>query len=227
MALNTSSPPPRAFVYGGRVRQVRIVRNNLGNVCTLQARALVTRAKVHREQNKSATRANALMRQADDKYEDAVTNFRLAIEDSEMVASAERQRGDSGSPHHFPAPSTPVASDVGEQQEEEGEQTVIPPNPPLHEFDVIEAQRTKGNELGDADSTASLGLQLANRKFNLALCLAAQAAGGHNTRNSKAADEACELMAECEALAAERNDALGTDRQVEYCLLYTSDAADE
>ena len=214
-------PPPRYPLFTVvLLRQVSIVRNNLGNVCTLQARALVMNAKVQREQNKGASRADALMRQADDKYEDAVTNFRLAIDDSEMIASTAKQRGDSGSLQRFPAPSPTVPNDVAElkKKKREGGQQGSPSKPPVHCLDAVEAQQRTGSEPGDPDSTALLGLQLANRKFNLALCLAAQATGGGKARNGKAADEACKLMAECEALAAERNDALGTDRQVEYLL---------
>lgn len=187
-----------------------IVQNNLGNVCTLQARTLVTQVKVAREKNDYV--APNTMRKADEKYEDAVTNFRLAIEHSEMIASEARQ-----APHPMsPAASTTAPSDTSEQKEE-GEQKATPPKSPAHVIDVIEAQQVGGSELEDPDSSASLGLQLANRKFNLALCLAAKATGG-DTRDVKAAEEACQLMAECEALAAERNDALGTDRQVEYLL---------
>lgn len=187
-----------------------IAQNNLGNVCTLQAQALETQAKTAREKEQHLA-ANT-MRKADGKYADAVTNFRLAIQHSEMVVSEARQ-----APHPIsPASSTTASGDASEQQYE-GEQKATPPKTPTHAMDDVEAQQVKGSELEDPDSRASLGLQLANRKFNLALCLAAKAGGGY-TPDDKAAEEACQLMAECEALAAERNDALGADRQFEYLL---------
>lgn len=73
----------------------------------------------------------------------------------------------------------------------------------------------------DLTSPAALALQLANRKFNLALCLAAKGystvfLGGSPDLN--AINESRRLMYECAKLGAEREDATGDQRHVE-CLL--------
>lgn len=73
----------------------------------------------------------------------------------------------------------------------------------------------------DLSSPSALALQLANRKFNLALCLAAKgnstvSLGGSPDLN--ATNAARRLMFECAQIAAEREDATGDQRHVE-CLL--------
>lgn len=68
-------------------------------------------------------------------------------------------------------------------------------------------------------SHTALKLQLMNRKFNLALCLAAKggrdAKGGeYESRDPTAIADARRLMWECVEMAAERQDTVGDERQV-------------
>lgn len=223
-----------------------IVYNNLGNVYTLQARALSEEADRAQKNKKPAQVSDDLMRKANGKYESAVSNFRLAIEDAEMLISWTHQHnpglGIPPRPSYLPSTTVDVATTKGddEKEEETMEQDIraaAGEMPPADSLDIVEAQcaptrtvNNNGNEGEDddtmgAESVTALNLQLANRKFNLALCLAAKAAGcGDGLREEeqeRAAgerEEARRLIHECEALAAERNDPLGNERRVEYLL---------
>lgn len=73
----------------------------------------------------------------------------------------------------------------------------------------------------DAGVAAGLSLQLANRKFNLALCLAAKgssAVPSGGQPDTAAIEKARRLMLECATLAADRKDATGDQRHFEYQL---------
>lgn len=210
-----------------------IVYNNLGNVYTLQARALSDKA--HR-QHRTQLHSDDLTRKATSKYEDAVTSFRLAIEDAEMLISWTNQQNlDLGFQDQSPLPSTTtgVATKGGDKKEEEKmeqDDNTAGEAPPTDSFDIAEAQHApittvnNNDDTADSESVAALKLQLANRKFNLALCLAAKAAGDGDALGEEKEEEAGEreearrLIHECEALAAERNDTLGSERRVEYLL---------
>lgn len=75
--------------------------------------------------------------------------------------------------------------------------------------------------MDNLNSAFALELQLANRKFNLALCLATKAFSGVPLGRSpdlNAINDARRLLNECATLAANRNDDKGDQRHVE-CLL--------
>lgn len=212
--------------------QVAIVNNNLGNVYTLQARALSEKAAERRDNKQDLD----LIRQASDKYQDAITSFRLAIEHAEMLVSEMIQQKPHLEFRHVPPPS-PSAAGVtkAEEKKEEakyeqdyGEEASGKP-PPADSLDMAEAQQASedvDDDTGVPESLEALKLQLANRKFNLALCLEAKAAGGGTDGTKEGVDEqavreteeARELILECEALAAERNDSLGSERAIESLL---------
>lgn len=186
------------------------------------------------------------MHKANSKYESAVSNYRLAIEDAEMLISWTHQQ-DPGlglPPQRSALPSTTAVGVATTEDDEKEEQKMEKDHshavadgeaPPADSLDIVEAQRAPadtinnnnddGDDTMDAESLTALKLQLANRKFNLALCLAAKAAGcgdglcvEEQERAAGEREEARRLIHECEALAAERNDALGNERRVEYLL---------
>lgn len=214
--------------------------NNLGNVYTLQARALSDDADRAQRSESHCLVSDDLTRKANNKYENAIANFRFAIEDAEMLISWTNQLNpDLEFQHPSPLPSTTgVATEGGDAQEEEKmkQDIEVPAGeaPPVDSLDIAEAQFAPTNTIiyndddGDMvglESVTALKLQLANRKFNLALCLAAKATGCgdslHEEKQERAAgerEEARRLIRECEDLVAERNDPLGSERRVEYLL---------
>lgn len=203
------------------------MNNNLGNVYTLQARALSEKA-AEAHNNKQH-----LLHQANNKYEDAITSFRLAVEDAEVLVSGMIQQKPHLEFRHVspPSPTTTGMVEAEEKTEEakyEQDDVAASGKPPADSLDKVEAQQAFADD-GDDDTGVpealeALKLQLANRKFNLALCLEAKATGGadgdreDNGSAARETEEARALMLECEALAAERNDALGSERVIE-CLL--------
>ncbi|CAM9362022.1 unnamed protein product [Ectocarpus fasciculatus] len=225
-------------------RGVAIVNNNMGNVYTLQARALSQEAVTHRE-NKHPAAADKTMRQAGEKFQDAVISFRLAIEDAEMLLSWTHQHKARPADIQSSPPLSVATAALATTREGGNEEEKIEQEHKVGEVSRegsldIEAQDASKNSHTDDDddddddddsdpaegpeSVSALKLQLANRKFNLALCLAAKAAGGgdrlpaDNAEAARESEEARRLMRECEDLAAERDDAIGTERQVEYLL---------
>lgn len=218
------------------------MNNNMGNVYTLQAKVLSKKAVTQRD-NKQPAAADKTMRQADDKFQDAVISFRLAIEDAEMLISWTHQHKPRPADVQSSAPlrlatSAQATTREGENEEEKIEQEHKVGEVSRAEYLDIEAQDASKHVHTDEDidddddsnpaegpeSVSALKLQLANRKFNLALCLAAKAAGGgdslrgDNEEAARESEEARRLMRECEDLAAERDDAIGTERRVEYLL---------
>ncbi|CBJ25694.1 ATP-binding region, ATPase-like [Ectocarpus siliculosus] len=219
-------------------RGVAIVNNNMGNVYTLQAKVLSEKAGTQRE-NKHPAAADKTMRQADEKFQDAVISFRLAIEDAEMLISWTHQNKPRLADVQNSAPlrlaTTALAGENQEKIEQEhkaGEVSRVESLDIEAQDDSKHSYTDDENDDDDDDSDAAEGpesvsalkLQLANRKFNLALCLAAKATGdgdrlrGDNEEATRESEEARRLMRECEDLAAERDDAIGTERQVEYLL---------
>ncbi|CAM9127088.1 unnamed protein product [Scytosiphon promiscuus] len=222
-------------------RGVAVVYNNLGNVYTLQARGLSKRADTKREcrPRTADCAAEDLKRRATRKYEDAVASFRLAIEDAEMLVSwGNQEKPDSGQVQNdrslHPTSRTTVDRGGGHKEQEKTDRGCEAggkaSGDPLHVAEAQDAQASnddednRNNDTSGRESAAALKLQLANRKFNLALCLAAKAAsGGDNPRKNREmaareTEEARTLICDCEALASERNDALGRERRVEYFL---------
>lgn len=233
-SLHTLSATTVLFSF----RQVAIVNNNMGNVYTLQAKVLSEKAGTQRE-NKHPAAADKTMRQADEKFQDAVISFRLAIEDAEMLISWTHQHKPRLADVQNSAPLRLATTALaGENEEEKIEQEHKAGEVSRAESLDIEAQDAskhshtddENDDDDDSDpaegpeSVSALKLQLANRKFNLALCLAAKATGdgdrprGDNEEATRESEEARRLMRECEDLAAERDDAIGTERQVEYLL---------
>lgn len=218
-------------------RQVAIVNNNLGNTYTLQARALSEKAAETQNNNDKQN----IIRQANDKYEDAITTYRLAIEDAEMLVSLTiQQKPHLEFQHVSPPPPTTTCMTKAEEKKEEAKYEQDDDDegsgkPVADSLDKAEAQQSSAEDQDDDDdgysgvpeSPEALKLQLANRKFNLALCLEAKAIGcaldgkkqeDGNKEVARETKEARELILECEALAAERNDAVGNERAIE-CLL--------
>lgn len=207
-----------------------IVNNNLGSVYTLQARELAARAAT--EPNR--LKAGDLMTEADGKFSDAVTCFSLAIDDAEMLCSGVSQLGDAyNNATSSPLPHTSGGRSTNGGDYKDGESWPPARSPARVEDADLEsrgagagavAASSHSNNYDHSDtqsSPAALALQVANRKFNLALCYAAKAnsavpAGGGQDR--KAAIKARSLMKECAKMAADRRDARGDQRQVE-CLL--------
>lgn len=222
------------FTKLGNDRGVSIVHNNLGDVFTLQARALAAQAaqeasKAGQQGNNGNNREKAekLMQQAGKKFDDATKNFRLAIEDAVMLCSAQNQRDDEEKYNEGEimsvrfqnlGPKGDIEADGGGA----GGAATAPGRGGSRA-----TSRVSGNHGhyrhpdDDMSSPAALSLQLANRKLNLALCLAAKGnsavpLGGSPDLN--AINEARRLLNECARLAADREDPKGDQRQVE-CLL--------
>lgn len=65
------------FLKLGNERGVGIVHNNLGSVYTLQAREFAKQAAAETDKAK----ADLLMEKADEKFYDAVTNYRVSYQD--------------------------------------------------------------------------------------------------------------------------------------------------
>ena len=154
--------------------QVAIVNNNLGNVYTLQARALSDKAAS--TQNKTH-RAN-IMKQVRHLYCDAETNYHLAIKDAQGLWDALKQRAD-------------------------------------------------GARADDA-----VFLQLANRKYNLALCLAAKAKIGDTSRGDCPPDPVAiknilDLILDCVLKTVDANDPKSSQRKVEFLLQFAAIECDQ
>lgn len=183
-----------------------------------------------------------LMHESSTKYEDAITSFRLAIEHAEILVSSEDQRRHISLPPTLPSPvavsGSRTARDVDREEMKEvrgGQAGEFSARSSIDVLDVVEAQEMKtecepgtdapagDTTVEDHESSAALSLQLANRKFNLALCLAAKAAGGDKTggsetNDSETIDEACRLLHECEDLAVDANNPEHNERRIEYLL---------
>lgn len=210
------------FTKLGNDRGVSIVNNNLGTVYTLQARQLVERAV----EEPNEAEAARLMERADEKFNDAATSYRLAIDDAQMLCSGQNQlqeeEEDGGGGEYN-------SHNGGEFKE--GQARL----PRRADIEVGAARAGAGRMASrtasshshhphaddDLSSPSALLLQLANRKLNLALCLAAK--GNSAVRLGGAPDlnainEARRLLDECVQLAADREDARGDQRHVE-CLI--------
>ncbi|CAM9376272.1 unnamed protein product, partial [Ectocarpus sp. 8 AP-2014] len=176
------------FTKLGNDRGVGIVRNNLGNLYALQAGQFVAKAR----DAENPPQAKALMEAAQGSFADAITNYELAINDAEMLCAATNQQPNDASPLHRSAHHG-GREGVGETKCEED----------------VEAARAAladvdANDDDENMSHAALCRQLANRKYNLALCLAAKGksavtAGGQT--DLKTIDEARNLMQQCIQLA--------------------------
>lgn len=143
-------------------RGVSIVNNNLGNVHTLQAGEKAAAAAAARDPAK----AKELMDDAQFLYKDAAMNYQLAIDDAEMLCAAvmQQQHQNGGSP--LP----------GGEESKFNEHGAGAVHKPPHGGDVEAGSSDVPDVQDDDDSTSDKALyrQLANRKFNLSLCLAAQ-----------------------------------------------------
>eukprot|EP00752_Nemacystus_decipiens_P005758 g5207.t1 len=231
------------FTKLGNDRGVSIVNNNLGNVYTLQARQLVAAAAETEEEKEPDHKAEAarLVQEAGLKFDDAVTSYRLAIDDAEMLCSGQNQlqeEGDGddsenglGSNNHNH--NGGVLTPEGGEFKEGGQVTRLPSRADI-EVGAVRAGATSRaasrvvsshshhpHADDDLSSPSALQLQLANRKLNLALCLAAKGnsavrLGGSPDLN--AINEARRLLHDCARLAADREDARGDQRHVE-CLI--------
>ena len=191
--------------------QVNIVNNNLGNVYTLQARELSANAAGERNKAKSTK----LMKQANVLYNDAEASYRLAIDDARMMCATLKQRDEDD--------STPLPKD---SKREDHSPMTLPP-------DDIEAGSAPSPSGGvdecDLDADAAVFLQLANREFNLALCLAAKVSSSSNTARScdnpktaAATKEIRALIMDCVQVTADVKDAKSSQRQLEFLLELSS-----
>ena len=166
-----------------------IVNNNLGIVHTLQARELVIAAKAAREND--PLQAENLMTEAQECFAYAATNFKLAIQDADLLYAAAKTQPDGDSLHGGEVKAEEIVDEGG--------------NAPA---DV--------NADGGDDNTSEKALrrQLAVRKFNFALCLAAKgkspiSAGGGS--DSNAINQARELLEECIQLTSPDGGGDGTN----------------
>ncbi|CAN0361522.1 unnamed protein product, partial [Laminaria digitata] len=212
------------FTKLGNDRGVSIVNNNLGNVYTLQARQLAARAAAEG----SPPAAAKLVEQAIDKFDCAVISYQLAIDDAATLCAGYSQGEEEenmGGSSSSPLPREGSAG--GEKKEEVKELRRSPSFNP--NADVEAGKRAKSivvrNAEDDMCSSSGLALQLANRKLNLALCLAAKGniavAPAGASPDLNAVNYARRLMKECADAAAERKSAKGDQRRVE-CLLQLS-----
>ncbi|CAM9134455.1 unnamed protein product [Ectocarpus sp. 6 AP-2014] len=137
---------------------VSIVRNNLGNAYAMEAEELVAQAKD--EENPAQTKT--LMEKAKECFADAEINYKVAIEDAEMLCAATLHRPNGASPLHR------GAHHGGHDGVDEAK----------FEEDVEAARAARADvDANDDDenmSHAALCRQLAVRKFNLALCTEAK-----------------------------------------------------
>ena len=202
---------PHHFV-GQYPFQVGIVNNNLGNVYTLQARELSAKAAGA----KSKAKAASTMARALELYSDAETNYGLAIEDAQMLCAATKQRGKGSSP--LPKP-THRHSDSDEWNGGESKSEERMSAADVESGGATFAGRVSENDLR-ADSAVLL--QLANRKFNLALCLAAKASGnvasGGGIPDPAVMQKIRELILECVHATVDAKDPKSSQRQVEFLL---------
>lgn len=189
------------------------MNNNLGNVYTLEARALATRAADTRSKNK----AKKLLDRAQGLYSDAATSFQLAIDDAEMLLMATRGQDEGiSSPEPIQAHAESKACEDEAAESENG-------TPRSISVDVEAGEAAVTGRISDDELTsdAALSLQLANRKFNLALCLAAKGSSigyGVDSSNLAAIAKARQLMLECTQIPIDRKDIKSTQRHVEYFL---------
>ncbi|CAM9357367.1 unnamed protein product, partial [Hapterophycus canaliculatus] len=170
-------------------RGVAVVYNNLGNVYTLQARALTEHADANRKCKHDATDRTANLLKANGKYEDAIASFRLAIEDAEMLVSwGNQEKPDPGELQDV-LPVSPTARTMATTEQDSKEQEKTDRGREASDkaredsLHVAEAQEARVNNddqgnhndnTGGPESAEALKLQLSDRKFNLALCLAAK-----------------------------------------------------
>ncbi|CAN0297621.1 unnamed protein product, partial [Ectocarpus sp. 8 AP-2014] len=181
------------FTKLGNDRGVSIVNNNLGNVYALQAGQFVAKAR----DAENPDQAKALMEAAQGSFADAITNYELAINDAEILCAATNQQPNDASPLHRSAHHGGLEG-VDEAKCEEGVKTE---GAALADVD---ANYDDDDDDDENKSHAALCRQLANRKYNLALCLAAKgksavAAGGQT--DLKTIDEARNLLQQCIQLA--------------------------
>lgn len=184
--------------------QVNIINNNLGTVYTLQARELLARA----EKAPSKPDADQLREQAEGKFDDAVTCYRHAVEDARVLCAGAGQLRQSHEDSRVLA---------------EGASNTLDPS-----GDVEAPALVQTDGMDEGACLESLNLQLMNRMFNLALCLLARGSEGESSESGQGGGapasiaEARELIRECEELAAERRDAVGDERRVEYLIALAS-----
>ena len=150
------------FTKLGNDRGVSIVNNNLGNVHTLQAGAKAAEAASER----NPAKARGLMEKAQGLYMDAATNYQLAINDADMLCAAQTQQQGGGSP--LPGEESKF-NEHGIGAAGNGK-----PSPPGGDVEAGSAAVTDVQDDDDSTSDKALHRQLANRRFNLGLCLAAQ-----------------------------------------------------
>lgn len=163
-------------------RGVSIVNNNLGNVRTLQAGELAAAAATER----NPAKARDLMDQAQNLYKDAATNYQLAINDADMLCAAKIQRNNGDSP-------------LPGEEAKFNEHGAAAGKAPHGDVEAGSAAVTDIQDDDDSTSDKALYRQLANRKFNLALCLAAQGNSAVHLRgatDSAAIAKARKLMQE-------------------------------
>ena len=142
---------------------------------------------------KSKERSAKLRAQALVLYTDAETNYRLAIEDARMMCDSIKQRGGASSPLLKAAP----------------------------DVEAGDASTPVCVDDDDLNADDAVFLQLANREFNLALCLAAKLGNnpaGCNDPNLAVMKNVRELILDCVQVTADAKDAKSSQRQLEFLL---------
>ncbi|CAB1113047.1 unnamed protein product [Ectocarpus sp. CCAP 1310/34] len=175
----------KLFIKLENERGIGIVRNNLGNICAMEAGELVAQARDAR----NPAQAKALMEAALLSFTDAAINFKLAIDDAEMLCAATNHQPNGVLPQH-PSAHHGGRDGVGETKFEEDVEAA---HAALADVDA-------NDDDDDNTSHAALDRQLASRKSNLARCTEARgnsavATGGKP--DLEVINEARNLLQEC------------------------------
>lgn len=179
--------------------QVAITNNNLGTVHTLQAQELELNAVAI--ESRDPVEANRLNSEARSLYSRAISNYKRAIDGAAILCADIEKNDDS--------PSVLLNS-------REGTRAAWAE---VKEPEAIDA--TSEHAFGDA---AALFLQLSNRKFNLAMCIASMGyavVSGGGVRDPEAINRARRLLHECIEHANNSKDEKGDVCKVRYLLEIT------
>ena len=159
------------------------------------------------------------MRQAHVLYTDAETRYRLAIEDARMMCAELKQReeGSTPLPRATRANLDTKGLDGGDSKYEDR------PMPLPDDVEIgVATSSSDCIDDGDLEADDAVFLQLANREFNLALCLAAKVSSSTTSCDSPdtvaAMKEVRGLIMDCVQVTADAKDAKSSQRQLEFLL---------
>ena len=168
-----------------------------------------SRASMDHEINE--TEAKRLREEACCLYGDAITNYRLAIADAEMLCAAVTPQNDCPLPTLADSASETKALER-ETEDLEGAFAVSP------ETSVVKP--TTLHDVDESISNAALFLQLSNRKFNLAMCLVAKAESAPSgcDPDANGIEQARQLLCDCVSVISEIKNERGDEWRVKYLL---------